>query len=451
MVINCSEEDKNETFIKWITEEPKNRKNVIIPLLLSKKAMSEVETLQLLMPLIKFGEETIIERCLCFLDSNFINNPELLHELNILIEGRYSEEIKEIAMLCLINFFKEGEITPEEIIRKLTENIKVNDFFIKVLFHKRNYLCEDVKSFLYKEIKNNALINEGNINLIDFIIRDLISNENLMIVVDFLEKMAEREVNINKICNLSSVSHELVKNEDLFKEIVTKWFSGDNKNLLAIIDSIQNKVADFEKFNFKNPKITTDHLDENKLIKIILRCSGWFFFRPKLAFHFIFPIYEKLNEASQNKVHLLIEETFLFNYPLNTEEYIKDFPDYKLSKKISPSINERCNNIQKSWEIKEFKSSSSLIVEFERSRHKEMESIHKEASKNSIFGQLFTPLHILYGNGNIYYVEGINTPPVRQESMMGTIQHSFENPAMLVTDPIGLERLIVSNKFGEWK
>lgn len=451
IVTNCSEKDKNEILIKWITEKPNERKNIIIPLLLSKKEMSEVEALQLLMPLIRSGEETIIGKCLLFLDRNFINNPELLHELNIITEGKNSEEIKEAAIFCLINFSKKGEISPEEIIKKTTNNIKNYDFHINTLFHKRDSISEEIKLFLYKEIKEHAFISDNNSTLINFIISDLIIHEDKSIVVDFLERMAEKEDNINKMCNLSSINHELVKNEDLFKEIVTKWFSGNRDHLLPIIDSIQNKIAEFKNFDFENPDISTDYLDENHLVKIIIRCSGWFFFRPRLAFNFIFPIYEKLNEIAKNKVQPLIESTFLFNYPLNLEEYIKEKPYYDLSKKIALTVNERKNNIEKSWGVKELKSSSSLIVEFERNRQKEMEAIHKEADKKSIFSQLFAKLPILYGNGNIYYVEGINTPPSRQESMMGTIEHSFENPAMMVTDPIGLEMIIIGNKFGELK
>lgn len=162
-------------------------------------------------------------------------------------------------------------------------------------------------------------------------------------------------------------------------------------------------------------------------------------------------LYEKLDEKNRLTSAHVITDVFLSNYLATIDEYLKLHLESALAKDFQNKIETLKKQANISWMVNELKNSASLTNEFEVNEHKEMEEVYKQAHKNSILSQFATPLHILYGNGSIYYTESINTPPVRQEMTMGTFEHSFERPAMLVTDTTGLELMLIKYKFGELK
>lgn len=270
-------------------------------------------------------------------------------------------------------------------------------------------------------------------------------------VIDFIESVGLRDNNVEKLCGLSSISQEIANSEEIFKIVVIKWFSEDKVEFFPLIDSMCKKIINLDNYEFKNRKIDTQGISPKKIERIILRCAGWFFIRPKIAFEFISLLYEALPDINKGRVLPIILDIYLINYLTTLDEYAESKPNLILSQHLRTHIAKRQEQIRVSWAINELKHSASLINEYEIKKRKEMEGLYKKAHEKSIISKLATPIQILYGNGSIYYVERINSQPTRQESVMGTYQHSFENAAMMVTDIVGLEAMLVDLKYGEIK
>ena len=443
---------KAKAIVEWVISSPQERKNLIIPILISKKTSANEDLISYLIPLLNSKHAELIDKCFIFLDHNQIGEKEVLIKILEIIDNENLSDFKELAISALINFTKENLYTTTEVIDRLEINIsKDSDFFTNCLFHKRSIIDEQLSDYLLNKVKSGVIISDKNTGILNSIIYNLIDNGNDDKTINFIESIGLRENNIPFLSKLSSIDHSIAQNEELFKKIVVKWFSEGNKKLFPLIDSIHKNMDDTNNYEFKIRKLETESLNQKQLELIIMRTSGWFFFHPKLALEFIILIYEKLDKKNREKSIQMIIDIFLSNYLSTTSECLKSRSESALAKDLETLITTRKDQTNKSWQVNELKHSASLINEFEINKRKEMEEVYKLAHKDSIFSQFVTPIHILYGNGSIYYTESINSPPIRQEMTMGTFEHSFEHPAMLVTDTTGLEIMLMNYKFGEQK
>lgn len=443
---------KSTSIIKWIISNKNISENLILPILISKKTTNEKNIAYFLSTLLNSGNNSLIFRCLQYLNSNSCDSPTIFNCLIYIVENSTAKEIIEMSISALINNQGTQENIDDYLVSLCKEKInEESNFFIETFYNQRKKMGSALYDFIFEKICTCTIINDKNTAYLNLLLYNLINEKNTLAVIKLLDHIGSKKENISEICNLSSITHEILNKEEIFKELVLQWFSEDREELFYIIDEIQNKIADFNNYKFKNNDINLDKISQSGFEKIIHRCCGWFFFRPKLAFEFIFRLYEK--QTKENREHTLtkVVEVFLENFPINLEEFLEEHSGYELSKDILGIVSERKKLVEESWSISELKLSSDITTEFERERRKMMEAVYKEAQEKSIFSQIASPLHILYGRGSIYYVENPDTPPLRQESIMGTIEHSFENPGMMVRDPIGLELMIINLKYGERK
>ncbi|MBU9857357.1 hypothetical protein [Rahnella bonaserana] len=444
--------EKSEKIVEWLISSPQESKNLIIPILLSTKESNDEYLISYLIPLLNSKKIEIINQCLVFLDHNQIEKKEVCIKMLEILDDESLNELKELAISALINFVKVNLITTTELIDIIQTNVNEDsDFFANCLFHKRTTIDETLFDYLSNKVKNETILNDENAPILNSIIYNLIDSGSDNKTIEFIETMGLRGKNIEYLSKLSSIEHHIAQNEEIFKKIVIKWFSEGNDKLFPIIDSIHKNINDANNYKFKNRVLETENLTQRQLKYIIIRSSGWFFFHPKLALEFIVLLYEKLDEKNRLTSAHVITDVFLSNYLATIDEYLKLHLESALAKDFQNKIETLKKQANISWMVNELKNSASLTNEFEVNEHKEMEEVYKQAHKNSILSQFATPLHILYGNGSIYYTESINTPPVRQEMTMGTFEHSFERPAMLVTDTTGLELMLIKYKFGELK
>lgn len=306
-----------------------------------------------------------------------------------------------------------------------------------------NNIPYDILIMLLDSVKK-ADLNEDAYNCIGFIMISLAKDNECDFSIKFLEEILERNENINITKFQSFIQYMINDNNSLLYKLVTKWLLSGNPRFCRDILNILNSVHD------KGIELTVDKkiiVDLSDHLKVFLskKAIGWLMTRPIDVFCFIYSIYEKGSSELQCYLEGFLFDPLLINYPSDLGDYLKarkEREDNSVFISLVNSLEARMKSYLKgfseAYNIKELNTPYANKVLYWKMADKLMQKARGNGPK-SIFEDMVSVQHLIYGNSSIYYVyNSPNGKPQRTEAPMHTFSYSSEMPNMDVIDPIGL-------------
>ena len=277
---------------------------------------------------------------------------------------------------------------------------------------------------------------------IDYILVDLLEANQVTIIDQLLTSLLS-EPQSNSINAFDYFTSELLTKYRLYRDhTIVSWLSSRNTKLCrAAEDILESVVGDEAKIEINLPNKEVDY-EVQELIFLAKKGAGWLFARPVSAASLLLSIYLKLPTSSQSQIIKLIFDPLLLSYPGELGRYLKEkssVDEYsEVCLKLIQMYEEYSTNLQHARECKELNAPQNNTVAYWNEFNNSMQKAKDEAPK-SIFEQLCTVQHLLYGNSSAFYVSDETGEHHRSEVQMQSISHSVEMPKLPILAPEGFE------------
>ncbi len=443
----------------YIESDFNKNHGLIIPLLNSMNRMRLSFTHETIMSFLNSKNSFAIEFTLLFLSSSNYTSKQLEDVLLNIFKKDNNKNIITPILTVFIRLYN-GQIIDLSVIEGVLDEIEIRDpdgyidKYLYTLWIKKLDSNSPVYKRIANEVASKVVINESNFSTFEGFIYSVLEDKNFDLI-SFLNAVCKIESNIDFLVKMSSVTYGFSTKELLLKKLIVFCFCDEEARLIRLLEYIQHHDVGEGNFELKDRSLDMLSIPPDDLVKIAWRMSGWFFFRKKIAFEFIFIIYRMVGENEKRIMENFVEKVFLNNFPGALFEYIQKLKSLNEVSGLTDFIENRLNILNSSdngsFSISELRSSDYIQSEYEKYQNKWFKKVYEDARKKSIFSSMGSTIHVLYGKGTIFYSEQINEPPVRQETRMGKIEHSIENPLMLERDPIGLEMILLNCKYGDVK
>lgn len=185
----------------------------------------------------------------------------------------------------------------------------------------------------------------------------------------------------------------------------------------------------------------------NEQIFLCRKAIGYLFIHPMTAAAFSVAVLERGHpEAKQHAIDLLYDP-LLLSYSGALKDWLEAFAkDNETSRADIEKVLQRAQIVwdgcREAREIVEFEPSESARAVVNFQRMEEAERTRDEAGRRSIFADLFTTQHLLYGDRSAFNIM-TSAEELEQKTMpFSEISISSELPMGIFVDPIGLDMLL---------
>ncbi|NDV92880.1 hypothetical protein GTH32_17065 [Alteromonas sp. 345S023] len=297
----------------------------------------------------------------------------------------------------------------------------------------------DVVFFLLvKELENISAGDIGTINNLEHLLVNLLESRRTTTAVRLLESFVISGV---ALTSLNYFSDELFdKYPDLYSHILTKWLlSGDSSLCHAVFDLL-NHSSDYGINLTADSTLLTNELEE---MFVVHRAIGWLFTLPIASASFILSVYESAAPATREEIEQNLYDPLLLSYPGKLKEFFRSLIDNEIQKPLLERLLKRFHDysadLNRLSGLKELSAPRENVDSYWKRFSKDVAEAHEQASKSSLFLQLFNTEKVLYGNSSIFYVKRGDGNELRQEVNMHSSSHSSELPTLNVLDPERLD------------
>lgn len=318
--------------------------------------------------------------------------------------------------------------------------------------HDLSIIPDNIIFCLINYIKNTNILDMSIFDDIDYLLVKLAKESRLDILDDLLEKLFFEYDDLN-IARFDYFSHYILNdNRSLLNRMVTKWFLSGNQKLYRTIFDL------FRSSSEKNIELNVDReylkISDEKKYFLAKKTIGWLFIFPIPATSFIFSLYEMSSNKLKIKLEELLFDYLLMNYPGELKKYIEPFKKEdcftNLVNSLFSMLDKYFDDIKDAYDIKELSTSQKNRELYWAMADKKMQEARDKGPK-SIFEDLMTVQHLLYGNSAINYVyPPLDESPMRSETPMHEFSVSTEMPNMDVIDPSGINYKLLSFRLERW-
>ncbi|UYG06679.1 hypothetical protein [Halomonas sp. M4R1S46] len=238
-------------------------------------------------------------------------------------------------------------------------------------------------------------------------------------------------------------SNELIRNQEKsLHRLVTKWLkSGDLLLGRAVHDLIQDSPSNNIELSVDSNLIEKAN---NELKFLSRKAIGWLFTSPTSAASFVLSLHEHASTEVKKEINELFYELLLLSYTEEVREYLENIWSKKseeahsISKELTSRLDAYFEELKSASRRKELTAPEKNIELYWKEFGRLVEKA-KDEGKKSIFEEICTVQHLLYGNTTISHIYDASGQAHRSEVPMQTVSHSSQLPRMTVIDPIGLD------------
>jgi hypothetical protein len=185
-----------------------------------------------------------------------------------------------------------------------------------------------------------------------------------------------------------------------------------------------------------------------KQVFLCRKAIGYFFLQPVIAASILVSVLRASEDPVTSAVRDLLFDPLLLNYDGAIRDYLGriDANDtaYSHVQLVLKQSERYLVDLRSVGTVKELHPSEhERQIEHLRVRD-QMQRLHKEAEKKSVFHNLVTPCVILYGSRSLMFVEGPDNARKPVEMELKELSVAMEFPLMETIDPVGLNYMLWS-------
>ncbi len=238
---------------------------------------------------------------------------------------------------------------------------------------------------------------------------------------------------------------EISNDEELLGHLVTKWLINDDRRYALTASKYISHLRIAGLSSISLDKSILDDLNIDDFRFLIRRILGYV-----SGDEILIPLLFSLNNTKDaiSRTHPLINTVFLNHvsqdYPYDSAKYLKemeaqastDEETRELCAKIRQEIELYMEIIRSLPECKELQASHIKIRQIGKAHNKQMSEAFEEASKDSIWRQMTTHIHLKAGRRSFQKIGDKYTDPMELKPM----STEFTLPKSEITDPSGAAR-----------
>lgn len=307
-------------------------------------------------------------------------------------------------------------------------------------------MSEDETSKCLRQLASVKPENKGTIDEIDMALSKLVDRNE----IQSASSAARAIIDISKGAiggdALDSFFHKLTHgNSEQLARLTTGWLSSGSFFSCAALNQAISEI------NQTAPLFAVDEIPlpetADKQIFLCRKAIGYLFIHPMTAAAFSVAVLERGHpEAKQHAIDLLYDP-LLLSYSGALKDWLEAFAiDNEISRADTEEVLQRAQAVldgcREAHEIVEFGPSESARAVANFQKMEEAERTRDEAGRRSIFADLFTTQHLLYGDRSAFNIM-TSAEELEQKTMpFSEISISSELPKGIFVDPIGLDMLL---------
>ena len=309
-----------------------------------------------------------------------------------------------------------------------------------IVAFQRIELPESILHLLINQLTSVSPEHKGIVDNIDHLLVKLVEQNSSSLAIELLESILAGGVDIPALDYFSS--ELLTKHKTLLSHIITKWFlTGELSLCHGVLDLLHDVTAQSIELNADMSLLHS----ETELVFVCHKAVGWLFTRPIAAASFILSVYKSEDLNSPKELERILYDPLLLSYPGDLKKYFQACIDAnnqeQLCERLLRELEIHHENLNKISCLKELRAPLENVSVYWKDFDRSMQKARDEAPK-SIFEEICTVQHLLYGNSSIYYINHGDGEPVRQEMEMQSFSHSAEMPRLNILDPQNLDYML---------
>jgi hypothetical protein len=311
-----------------------------------------------------------------------------------------------------------------------------------------NELPENLVDILLNHLKRVKSQNKGTLKYVDYGLIKLINQEDPAKGIELLETFLIAGSEDISMEIFESVIRGLLKNKDVFKKIMTRWFLLGDRALCKGIRAVVFKVP--------NDNIELD-IDPSEMISmdfvhivfLARKAVGYLFLKPVTAASVIISLMRHTNE--ENTLHqllMLLFDPLLLNFPGKLKDYLIRQAENETGKAKSTIkialkyFDEYMDGLKSTGIIPELCPSQAQREAHRRHFSRLMSETFKKAEQKSVLLPLVSKSVLLYGRKSINYIYDDNGKSNRMEIPLHSHGTRMEIPLCQDIDPFGLDYML---------
>ncbi len=249
-----------------------------------------------------------------------------------------------------------------------------------------------------------------------------------------------------------STVHRLAEQPAALNRALTGWLLHDDSRYPLVVHNLASRLNSKGPTSLELDVAIIDELTQDEIRFLLRRILGYII-GDKLQIQLVFSLVRTRDakERSFGWVTSTLQDQVGYDYPYQTIEYLKERQRAEneseeiktLSAEIATELQRRLDALDALPYLKEFRPSSVKSRRFLMERHRQMNKVVEEASKNSIWRQIATHIPLKAGRRTFQTIQGRYTTPTELKE----VSHSVPLPRSEIADPAGSarERLLFRN------
>lgn len=285
--------------------------------------------------------------------------------------------------------------------------------------------------------------NEMVLSQLDEGLSDLLNEDRLPLIVQFLEDVVEHPAFPTDLKAFDSFVHKLTtEHSGLFGLVLVRAFLAGGLQwrlevaglVRGIGDEIDEFDVDFQKLGWSDGDITF----------VCRKAIGYLPLAPVACASILISALRGVGEEAAAHIAALLLDPLLINYPGAPQEYLKKRQEHE-TKAVAEHIQHALAELQKylkvlrsAGDVPELRASEQYRRIQKELQREEAAATWKAARAQSIFMSIMKSSMVLNSHQTVHYQEGPDGSLIRRESGMTSHGVSFETPRLDVVDPLGL-------------
>jgi hypothetical protein len=307
-------------------------------------------------------------------------------------------------------------------------------------------MSEDETGKCLQQLASVKPENKGTIDEIDMVLSKLVERKEIHSASTTARTIIESSKGIVDSDALDSFFHNLTHGDsEQLAQLATDWLSSGSFFSCTTLNGAISEI------NRTTPVFAVDEIPlpetANEQVFLCRKAIGYLFIHPMTAAAFSVAVLERGHpEAKQQAIDLLYDP-LLLSYSGALKDWLEAFAkDTETGRTGIEKILQRAqivwNGCREAREIVELEPSESARAVVNFQKMEEAERTRDEGGRRSIFADLFTTQHLLYGDRSAFNIM-TNTEELEQKTMpFSEISISSELPKGIFVDPIGLDMLL---------
>lgn len=317
----------------------------------------------------------------------------------------------------------------------------------EILFFERGKIPDEIENSLLGLACKVKPQNKGTLNKLDLAFTNILKRGGFSKVVGLMEGLFEQSNYEISVADLSSLVHELFRNQDKYlPELVTRWLLSRNAALGRFCCDLFD-ISGVKEVAIKCDLSQLSKENNNAHLFLTKKACGWLFIKQFSAISFIVSLIDSAPEEQLQEISDVVFDPLLISYPGSVKEYLGNLPSdssermQSFTASVLAKLDQYHDGLDQASGIKEMKPSETQRHTYNRHHNKIMSKIHDGAREESVFRSIFKESMLLYGDSSIHYMYHSGERH-RQEFRMQKMSTKFEFPSLEFIDPHGLNSQI---------